>query len=90
MHDKLQLLPEARGDEQGPTPPFAGGDTVHDPAAFTEIGMPSSAAASHQISLAFMASIGAKGPRTKSSTFIIKPDDHSFLITVPFLIRLKL
>ena len=35
MHESEQLLPEERGDEQLPRPPFAGADTGHEVAAFT-------------------------------------------------------
>jgi hypothetical protein len=86
LHDNVQLVPGGWEDEQLPRPPFAGADTEQF-AAFTDIGRPSRAAASHEIIFDFDAPLGAKRTWTKSSTFFIKPDDPSFFIAVPFLIR---
>jgi hypothetical protein len=71
LHERLQLLPEERGDEQLPRLPLDGAVTAHElPAAFTEIGMLSRAAASHQIILDFIASIDAKRASAKSSALV--------------------
>ena len=61
LQENEQLLPEARVPGQLPRVPFAGGDTAHEFAAFTEIGMLSKAAARQQIIVDFNASFDAKG-----------------------------
>jgi hypothetical protein len=71
-----QLLPEASEVGQVPRVPFAGAGTAHELCAFTEIGMLSRAAASHQMILDFIAAVAS--------------DDLSFFITVPFPVQLVL
>jgi hypothetical protein len=71
LHERLQLLPEARVPGQLPIKPFDGGDTGHEiPAAFTEIGMLSRAAANHQSILDFIASLDAQRASAKSSALV--------------------
>jgi hypothetical protein len=71
LHDIVQLAPEGKLEGQLPMPPFAGGDTEHEPpAACVVMGRLRKAAANHTMSLAFVTPPDAERKRARSSDLV--------------------